>query len=183
MEVGEAIPAPVAGPSTAEQAVPALIKIVSRYRRPAYSSTRKGRGEKTPCIMCALPQARRAMNDIAHSHRKAKPNNLARMPVCDCLQDLDVQYPAPRDSAYKHTNVAHFGIALLWRYPEVLDSAGKFRHDQIRGYALQDLNAWWAEQGDLQEARENGNLKAAVRAAAAAPEIEAALAPRVPADL
>ena len=132
--------------------------------------------------MCGHLQLRRDMNDIAHSHRSAKPNNRPRMPWCRCLQDLDVQYPAPRKSTYKHTNIARFGIGLLWRYPEVLNDAGEFVHDQIKGYALRDLKAWWAEQEDLQEARANGTLKAALRVAAAESGIETTLASRVPAQ-
>ena len=86
------------------------------------------------------------------------------------MQAINVKYPARPAGSYRHSNIANFGLVLLYRYPQLLRS--DFEHDQITGIAARDLRKWWNTRGDLKKAYAENRLRAALAAAAAEPEIE-----------
>jgi len=148
--------------------LPRLLKIGKGFQLPAFESTHKRQGAEgwnsTPCLMCGVPRRRRQLNDTAHSHRSAKPNNKNRMPWCVCMQAIGVHYSAMSRNGYRHTNMANFGLVLLHRYPQLVED--EFEHDQITGVAASDLKKWWATCEDLQKAHKEGCLLRALEDAA-----------------
>jgi len=148
--------------------LPQLLKISESFECPPFSSTHKRRRggiwASTACLMCGVPRRRRKLNDTAHTHRSAVPGNKRRMPWCECMQAIDVHYPAAPGSDYKHTNMPNFGLVLLYRYPELIDV--DFEHDQITGVAAIDLKKWWGTCESLQTAHKEGRLPKALEDAA-----------------